>query len=78
MAALVCELLAAGISRVDYHRQLHALAYTDPLTEMANRRAVDEQLLAWAATDAAPAADRRALRRQQAQGRQRRVRPPGR
>jgi diguanylate cyclase (GGDEF)-like protein len=51
MGALVCELLAAGISRVDYHRQLHALAYTDPLTEMANRRAVDEQLLAWASDD---------------------------
>ncbi len=51
MAALVCELMAAGISRVDYHRQLHALAYTDPLTEMANRRAVDEQLLAWASDD---------------------------
>jgi len=53
MAALVCELMAAGISRVDYHRQLHALAYTDPLTEMANRRAVDEQLLAWASDDSA-------------------------
>jgi diguanylate cyclase (GGDEF)-like protein len=48
MSALVTELLAAGISRVDYHRQLHTLAYTDPLTEMANRRAVDEQLLTWA------------------------------
>ena len=48
MAALIGELLAAGISRVDDHRRLHALAYTDPLTRMANRRAVDEQLLAWA------------------------------
>ncbi len=48
MSALVGEYLAAGISRVDYHRQLHTLAYTDPLTEMANRRAVDEQLLTWA------------------------------
>ena len=47
--ALLAELLAAGVSRVDYHRQLRTLAYTDPLTEMANRRAVDEQLLAWAA-----------------------------
>ena len=79
MAALVCELMASGISRVDYHRQLHALAYTDPLTEMANRRAVDEQLLDWAATPPArAAADRGAVRRQQAQGRQRRVRSPGR
>jgi diguanylate cyclase (GGDEF)-like protein len=48
LGALVSEFLAAGIARVDYHRQLHRLAYTDPLTEMANRRAVDEQLLAWA------------------------------
>ncbi len=48
LGALIGELLASGVSRVDYHRQLHALAYTDPLTEMANRRAVDEQLLEWA------------------------------
>ncbi len=48
MGALVGELLAAGISRVDDHRRLRTLAYTDPLTRMANRRAVDEQLLAWA------------------------------
>ena len=55
LGALVSEFLAAGIARVDYHRQLHRLAYTDPLTEMANRRAVDEQLLAWASDpDAAP------------------------
>lgn len=48
LGVLIGEFLAAGVSRVDYHRQLHALAYTDPLTEMANRRAVDEQLLDWA------------------------------
>ena len=55
MGALVGEFLASGVSRVDYHRELHALAYTDPLTEMANRRAVDEQLLEWAAApEAAP------------------------
>jgi diguanylate cyclase (GGDEF)-like protein len=54
MAALIGELLAAGISRVDDHPRLRTLAYTDPLTRMANRRAVDEQLLAWAG-DAASA-----------------------
>ena len=53
LGALVAELLAAGVARVDYHRQLRALAYTDPLTEMANRRAVDEQLLAWVADPSA-------------------------
>ena len=55
LAALIGELLASGVSRVDYHRQLRTLAYTDPLTEMANRRAVDEQLLVWAGQpDVAP------------------------
>ncbi len=48
LGALIGELLASGVSRVDYHRRLHAMAYIDPLTEMANRRAVDEQLLEWA------------------------------
>jgi diguanylate cyclase (GGDEF)-like protein len=55
MGALIGEFLASGVSRVDYHRELHALAYTDPLTEMANRRAVDEQMLEWAeAPETAP------------------------
>ena len=47
LGALLGELLAAGVGRVEYHRQLRTLAYTDPLTELANRRAIDEQLLAW-------------------------------
>lgn len=35
-------LLAAGLSRLELLAELSSLAYTDPLTKLANRRAVDE------------------------------------
>lgn len=44
---VVAELLAYGLSRLTRGR-MRELAYTDPLTQLANRRAVDDQLHAWA------------------------------
>lgn len=44
---VVAELLSAGLSRLTRGR-MRELAYTDPLTQLANRRAIDDQLHAWA------------------------------
>lgn len=42
--ATVAGLLSAGLSRLELHGELTLLAYTDPLTGLANRRAADEWL----------------------------------
>ncbi len=54
VATVLAGLFAAGLARVLGDERLRQLAYTDSLTTLANRRAADEQLEAWA-TDPATA-----------------------
>ncbi|MGL4172828.1 MAG: GGDEF domain-containing protein [Actinomycetota bacterium] len=46
LALIVTELIAAGITQARSWQQVTALAWRDPLTDLANRRSFDEALLA--------------------------------
>ncbi|MBA2508090.1 MAG: GGDEF domain-containing protein [Nocardioidaceae bacterium] len=52
VALVIAGLAAAGLARVLGDERLRELAYTDALTGLANRRAADEQLEAWASDPA--------------------------
>lgn len=48
-AEVIGTLTAAAVDRIERHDALERLAHTDPMTGLANRRAVDEAMELWAA-----------------------------
>ncbi len=54
-AELVAGLAATALQRLEGHQQVMRLALTDPLTGLANRRAVDQALEEWAGDPATAA-----------------------
>ncbi len=75
----VATHVAAGVVQADHFARIERLAFQDPLTGLANRRAVDDRLESRAGARQRPHLPglRRARRHQPAQAGQRLVRPRG-